>query len=181
MLAADQGARVEATVTMPEFVDARVGPRGSLENLSQDEIAKLLDSSQGGLYALFRKCALAVLNSGADTDNAKEIFDRHRDFEIQIVPHAWGIKLQMRNAPASAFVDGEMIIGIKEHLFAVLRDIVYISNEIMASGRFDLNDSNGVTNAVFQILRHARLLEVKASPNLIVCWGGHSIGREEYE
>jgi predicted Rossmann-fold nucleotide-binding protein len=172
---------VEASIVIPEFVDARVGPRGSLENLSQDEIDKLLDSSQGGLYSLFRQCALAVLNSGADTDNAKEIFERHRDFEIQIEPHAWGIKLQMRNAPASAFVDGEMIIGIKEHLFAVLRDIVYISNEIIASGRFDLNESNGVTNAVFQILRHARLLEVKASPNLIVCWGGHSIGSDEYQ
>ena len=72
---------VETSIVVPEFVDARVGPRGSLENLSQAEIAKLLDSSHGGLYELFRKCALAVLNSGADTDNAKEIFDRYRDFE----------------------------------------------------------------------------------------------------
>jgi predicted Rossmann-fold nucleotide-binding protein len=181
MRAIEPEARVEATIVMPEFVDARVGPRGSLENLSQDEIGKLLDSSKGGLYALFRQCALAVLNSGADTDNAKEIFARHRDFEIQIVRHAWGIKLELKNAPASAFVDGEMIVGIKEHLFAVLRDVVYISNEIMASGRFDLTDSTCVTNAVFQILRNARLLEVKVAPNLVVCWGGHSIGREEYE
>src|SRR5256885_9988516 len=29
-----------------------------------------------------------------------------------------------QNAPAAAFVDGEMIRGIKEHLFAVLRDVV---------------------------------------------------------
>jgi len=71
---------VETSIVIPEFIDARVGPRGSLENLSQAEIAKLLDSSHGGLYDLFRKCALAVLNSGADTDNAKEIFDRYRDF-----------------------------------------------------------------------------------------------------
>jgi hypothetical protein len=172
---------MEATIVMPEFVDARVGPRGSLENLSQDEIDKLLDSSQGGLYALFRQCALAVLNSGAETDNAKEIFAHHRDFEIQIVRHAWGIKLELKNAPAAAFVDGEMIRGIKEHLFAVLRDVVYISNEIMAPGRFDLTDSTCVTNAVFQIVRNARLLDVKTPPNLIVCWGGHSIGRDEYE
>ena len=39
-------------------------PKGSLEHLSQEEIAKLLDSGQGGLYPLFRKCALAVLSSG---------------------------------------------------------------------------------------------------------------------
>jgi predicted Rossmann-fold nucleotide-binding protein len=164
-----------------EFVDARVGPRGSLENLSQSEIDKLLDAGQAGLYPLFRRCALAVLNSGAPTDNAKEIFDRYRNFDLRIVRHAWGVKLEMRNAPASAFVDGEMIRGIKEHLFAVLRDVVFTSNEIMASGRFDLNDPASVTNAVFHVLRNARILDHKARPNLVVCWGGHSITREEYQ
>ncbi|HEY6483930.1 MAG TPA: nucleotide 5'-monophosphate nucleosidase PpnN [Steroidobacteraceae bacterium] len=164
-----------------EFVDARVGPRGSLENLSQLEIGKLLDSGQGGLYPLFRKCALAVLNSGADTDNAKEIFDRYRDFDIEILRQAWGIKLEMRNAPGAAFVDGEMIRGIKEHLFAVLRDVVFISNEIVNSGRFDLKDSGSITNAVFHVLRNARVLDHKARPNLVVCWGGHSIDSEEYQ
>ena len=122
-----------------------------------------------------------MLNSGAPTDNAKEIFERYKDFDIQIVRHAWGIKLEMHNAPASAFVDGEMIRGIKEHLFAVLRDVIYIANEIVASGRFDLTDSASITNAVFHILRNARLLDHKARPNLVVCWGGHSIERREYQ
>jgi pyrimidine/purine-5'-nucleotide nucleosidase len=166
---------------LSEFVDARVGPRGSLENLSQNEIDKLLSGGQGGLYPLFRRCALAVLNSGAPTDNAKEIFDHYKDFEIQIVRHPWGVKLEMQNAPAAAFVDGQMIRGIKEHLFAVLRDVVFISNEIMQSGRFDLKDSASITNAVFHVLRNARLLDYKARPNLVVCWGGHSIGSLEYQ
>jgi len=164
-----------------EFVDARVGPRGSLENLSQGEIDKLLDTGQGGLYPLFRRCALAVLNSGAPTDNSKEIFDRYRDFDIRIVRHPYGVKLEMQNAPAAAFVDGQMIRGIKEHLFAVLRDVVYISNEILESGRFDLNDSASITNAVFHVLRNARLLDYKSRPNLVVCWGGHSIDAHEYQ
>ena len=164
-----------------EFVDARVGPRGSLENLSQDEIDKLLDAGQGGLYPLFRRCALAVLNSGAPTDNSKEVFDRYRDFEIRIVRHPWGVKLEMQNAPAAAFVDGQMIRGMKEHLFAVLRDVVFISNEIIGSGRFDLSDSASITNAVFHVLRNARLLDYKARPNLVVCWGGHSISTVEYQ
>ena len=164
-----------------EFVDARVGPRGSLENLSQNEIDKLLDSGQGGLYPLFRRCALAVLNSGAPTDNSKEVFERYRDFEIRIVRHPWGVKLEMQNAPAAAFVDGQMIRGIKEHLFAVLRDVVFISNEIIESGRFDLTDSASITNAVFHVLRNARLLDYKSRPNLVVCWGGHSISTEEYQ
>src|ERR1700743_1420610 len=114
--------RVETSIVVPEFVDARVGPSGSLENLSQAEIAKLLDSSQGGLYPLFRKCALAVLNSGSNIDDARLIFEKYRDFELRIVRQAWGIKLEIKNAPAAAFVDGVMIRGLKGHLSPVLRD-----------------------------------------------------------
>jgi predicted Rossmann-fold nucleotide-binding protein len=171
---------METSVVIPEFVDARVGPRGALESLSQEEIENLLSSGRGGLYPLFRKCALAVLNCGSDIDNAKEIFDKYRDFEIDIVRHAWGIKLEIRNAPAAAFVDGEMIRGIKELLFATLRDVVYIWNEI-EGGRFDLTKPAAITNAVFHILRNARVLDHKQKPNLVVCWGGHSISREEYD
>jgi predicted Rossmann-fold nucleotide-binding protein len=163
------------------MVDARVAPKGSLEHLSQEEIAKLLDSGQGGLYQLFRKCALAVLSSGSDIDDARAIFEKYRDFDLRIVRRAWGIKLEIKNAPAQAFVDGEMIRGLRDHLFAVLRDVVFISNEIMESGRFDLGSSPDITNAVFHILRNARVLELQTRPNLVVCWGGHSIGRIEYD
>jgi len=162
------------------MVDARVAPKGSLEHLSQQEIAQLLDSGQGGLYPLFRRCALAVLNSGSDLDDTRMIFEKYRDFDLRIVPQAWGIKLEIKNAPAAAFVDGEMIRGLKDHLFAVLRDVVFISNEI-ESGRFDLNSSSSITNAVFHILRNARVLELQGRPNLVVCWGGHSIRRIEYD
>jgi hypothetical protein len=172
---------LQADIVVADSVDARVGPRGSLENLSQAEIDKLLDTSQTGLYTLFRNCALAVLNSGSDNDNAKEIFERYRNFDVQIVRHAWGIKLQISNAPAAAFVDGEMIHGIKEHLFAVLRDVIYTANEIIGVGRLDTHDPASITNAVFHILRNARVLDYKAKPNLVVCWGGHSIGDAEYQ
>ena len=172
---------METSIVIPEFVDARIGPRGSLETLSQEEIDQLLDSSQRGLYPLFRRCVLAVLNSGSETDDAREIFERYRDFGIEIVRHPWGVKLEIRNAPAMSFVDGEMIRGIKEHVFAVLRDVVFISNEINDSTRFDLKDPQSITNAVFHILRNAHVLNHKAPPNLVVCWGGHSISREEYD
>src|SRR5271169_727376 len=172
---------VETSILSSEMVDARVAPKGSLEHLSQQEIAKLLDSGQGGLYPLFRKCALAVLSSGSDLDDARAIFEKYKDFDLRIVRRAWGIKLEIKNAPAAAFVDGEMIRGLKDHLFAVLRDVVFISNEIMESGRFDLASSSSITNAVFHILRNARVLELQVRPNLIVCWGGHSIGRLEYD
>ncbi len=172
---------METTILSSDLVDARVGPKGSLEQLSQQEIAKLLDSGQGGVYPLFRKCALAVLNSGSDADDARLVFQKYKDFDLKIVRQTWGIKLEIKNAPAAAFVDGEMIRGLRDHLFAVLRDVVFISNEIMESGRFDLTSSPSITNAVFHILRNARVLETQARPNLVVCWGGHSIRRVEYD
>ncbi len=172
---------METTILSSDMVDARVTPKGSLEHLSRQEIEQLHDTGQGGLYPLFRQCALAVLNSGSDIDDARIIFDKYRDFDLKIVRQAWGIKLEIKNAPATAFVDGQMIKGLKEHLFAVLRDVVFISNEIMESGRFDLTRSASITNAVFYILRNAGVLESQGRPNLVVCWGGHSIGRLEYD
>ena len=110
-------------------MDAHVSPEGTLDFLSKREIRKLRDASEGGLYDLFQRCALAVLNSGSKTDNTKEVLEQHQDFEIRLVPQAFGVKLEVRNAPDSAFVDGRMIRGIRNHLFAVLRDILYVSNQ----------------------------------------------------
>jgi hypothetical protein len=45
--------------------------------------------------------------------------------------------------------------------------------------RADLETSAGITNAVFGLLRNARILQAR-DPNLVVCWGGHSISRDEY-
>lgn len=164
-----------------DSVDARVSPTGSLENLSQFEVDRLLDSSRGGLYALYRRCSLAVLNSGGETDDARAIFDRYADFDIGIMRQAWGVKLELHNAPAAAFVDGRMIRGIQEHLFAVLRDILYIHGEVYEHGSVELREPHGITNAVYRVLRNAGVLLPRVRPDIVVCWGGHSINREEYE
>jgi predicted Rossmann-fold nucleotide-binding protein len=158
-----------------------VRPEGSLEVLSQLEVNALLDTSARGLYGLFRRCALAVLNCGSETDNAREIFQTYRDFGIHLMQTNRGIQLRLENAPASAFVDARMIRGIQEHLFAVLRDIIYVHNEIQNDSVYDLSNSGHITSAVFHILRNARVLNTDMDPNLVVCWGGHSIGRSEYD
>lgn len=175
--------RTSASVTqvdLEEFVDARVSPSGSLENLSQREVNQIMSAEKSEVFELFRRCALAVLTSGTESDDARAIFEKYRDFEIRLGRQAWGVKLEVRNAPASAFVDGKMIRGIKEHLFAVLRDIIYIHDAILGSQRFDLGDGNGITNAVYHILRNSGVLAHKGRPDLVVCWGGHSINLDEY-
>jgi pyrimidine/purine-5'-nucleotide nucleosidase len=163
-----------------DVIDAEIAPEGSLDVLSRLEVHRLLDSSQGGLYQTFRNCALAVLNSDSVLDDGKELLERYPNFSIRVVQERRGIKLKLKNAPACAFVDHHMIKGINEHLFAVVRDIIYVNDEINNNPRFDLNSSSGITNAVFHILRNAEILRANADPKLVVCWGGHSINRSEY-
>ena len=163
-----------------DVVDTLISPEGRLEVLSKAEVAKLLDTSKGGLYDIFRSCALAVLNCGSSIDDGKELLERYKSFDIHIVQRERGIKLDIKGAPAIAFVDGKMIKGIHEHLFAVLRDIVFVSNEVTDNPNFDMSRSDGITDSVFHILRNANVLRPMRNPNLVVCWGGHSINRVEY-
>ena len=164
-----------------ELVDAEVWPEGGLEILSQFEVDQLQSSGSGGLYPLLRRCMLAVLNADSYTDDARQLLDTYRDFEIGFIRQDRGLKVTLKNAPPEAFVDGKMIQGIREHLFAVLRDIIYTHNEIQGDPTIDLTNSGHITSAVFHILRNAKLLQPGVEPNIVVCWGGHSIGRDEYD
>jgi len=162
-------------------LDTQISPEGRLDVLSRAEVSKLLDTSHGGLYSVFRHCALAVLNSGNALDDGKELLSRYPDFSISIIHRERGIKLDIKNAPASAFVDGVMIKGIQEHVFAVLRDIIFLNSEIEGNTQFDLRSPQGITDAVFHILRNANFMYPMLNPNLVVCWGGHSISGNEYD
>ncbi len=166
---------------MPAQTTIEVMPEGTLEVLSQQEVNRLRSTGEGGQHELLRRCALAILNSGSTTDDTREVLAQHRNFDINIVQQDRGVKLALVDAPAGAFVDGEMIRGIRELLFAVLRDVIYINNEFAAGGQFDLDSSQGITNAVFHVLRNAGVLKSGIEPNIVVCWGGHSINREEYD
>jgi len=162
-------------------LDTQISPEGRLDVLSKAEVNKLLDSSHGGLYAVFRHCTLAVLISGNALDNGKELLARYPDFAVSIIHRERGIKLDIKNAPASAFVDGVMIKGIQDHVFSVLRDIIFLHSEVESNPQSDLSSTQGITDAVFHILRNANLLQPVANPNLVVCWGGHSISSNEYD
>lgn len=168
----------EAVSSLPT-VDARIYPRGGLDVLSRDEVARLRDASSGGMHDLLRRCALAVLTSGSSSDDPRAARELYPDFDIQVLQQDRGVRIDLLNAPAMAFVDGEIIRGVAELLFAVVRDLAYTAIELGERGNYDLDTSDGITSAVFGLLRNARILH-PAEPNLVVCWGGHSIGRDEY-
>ena len=168
-------------MTTLEPVNTEVRPEGSLEVMSQLEVDQLRSSGEGGLYTLLRRCMLAVLNSGSEVDDARTMLEQYEDFELGFIQQDRGLKLSLQGAPGGAFVDGKMIRGIRELLFAVLRDIVYTRNVVVDGGRFDLQSGDGITDAVFHIVRNAGLLQLPADVNLVVCWGGHAISRAEYD
>lgn len=159
------------------MVDAIITPKGNLDILSKREIASLQDSNTNDYTELFRNCALAVLSTGADSDDGHELLARHASFTIEVISAARGVKLKVCNAPQNAFVGGRIIEGIRSHLFAVLRDIVFLQ------GQSEIWRDNGesITDMVFKTLRHAKALKPRKKPNLIVCWGGHSINKVEYD
>lgn len=167
---------------MPQrhVINASVSPKGSLETLSQREVQQLSQAGSGSVYTLFRQCALAILNTGTHIDNAKTILDAYKDFEVRIHQQDRGVRLELLNAPADAFVDGEMIASTREMLFSALRDIVYAASEL-DSLRIDVESSQGITDYVFHLLRNARTLRPGVEPRIVVCWGGHSISTEEYK
>lgn len=166
---------------MANTLSTTISPEGSLEILSKHEVNRLHDTSRSGLHSVLRSCALAVLSSSKPSDSGLALLEAYPDFDIEVHQQDRGVRLKLTSAPAEAFVDGQMIRGIREHLSSVLRDIVYVYNEIQGHNRFDLNTSEGTTNAVFHILRKAGTLQANLDPSLVVCWGGHSISREEYD
>lgn len=162
-------------------INALVSPEGSLEILSNYEVNLLMNRNEGGLYRLFRQCALAVLNTGIITDDCQELMQEHPDFDIRLIPQPRGLKLELINAPAHAFVDDEMLRANREHLFSVLRDIVYTHASPKFAPLRKSAQPDDLTNTVFHILRNAKALQPGRQPDMIVCWGGHSISDQEYK
>lgn len=155
----------------------QINPVGKMNLLSQAEVDHLQQSATSDLYNLYRNCSLAVLNVGSHTDNAEDIYQQFQDFQIQVLRRERGVKLALNNPPEHAFVDNVIIKGIQEHLSAVLRDILFIRNRYNAAE----NDVEGASNITFDILRNASAIIPDSSPNLITCWGGHSINSIEYK
>lgn len=158
-----------------------ISPAGSMDLLSQIEVERLKKTASSDLYQLYRNCTLAVLNSGSHTDNSEELLDKYQSFDVSVMRRERGIKLELNNAPEHAFVDGTIIRGIQEHLFSVLRDIVYVNMHLADNQRLNLTNATHITNLVFGILRNAGVLHPGIDPNLVVCWGGHSINPIEYQ
>jgi predicted Rossmann-fold nucleotide-binding protein len=120
-----------------------------------------------------------VLNCGIEEDDIAALLKRNERFDVEVVPKTRGVMLQLYNAPISAFVDGEIILGIKENLYSVLRDIIYLNNTLLTQE--PIKTGQNLTGLVFEILRHAQALTPRRTPKIIVCWGGHSINDIEYK
>ena len=159
----------------------KLNPIGPMSLLSQYEVDRLKQSTTSELYQLARNCCLAVLNSGAEMDNPEEMFKPFQDFDIRILQKERGIKIELINPPELAFVDDVLIRGAHEHLFAVIRDLLHMSAKYDVTGTDELPESSHITHMVFDMLRNAEAINPEYDPNMVVCWGGHSINDIEYQ
>lgn len=160
----------------------QLNPVGWMSQLSQLEVSLLQQSTQGDLYGTFRNCCLAVLNSGVEEDNYHNLFSPYSDFDVRLVRRERGVKIELINPPEVAFVDGELIKGVHEHLFAVLRDMLYMGTKHSTNFASLIDAPTSLTtHVVFDMLRHADAISHDHPINMIVCWGGHSIREEEYK
>lgn len=165
----------------------QLNPVGWMSQLSQLEMNLLEQSTTDDMYQIFRNCCLAVLNAGVEQDDAEALFERYKDFDVKLVRKERGVKIELVNPPKSAFVDGKLIVGVHENIFAVLRDMLYMSskhNALFDSAKHRIRtptQANITTHVVFDMLRHADALGGLETANMIVCWGGHSIVTEEYK
>lgn len=157
-----------------------VHPKTHMRVLSRYEIQQLKQVS-ATTHDLVRRCCYAILSAGNMNDNYVEIEGEYQHFDVEFQQEDRGLVLRLFNPPATAFVDNRMIRGVREQLFSVLRDVLYSQGSILQPQQFDLNNGEDVTNAIFHLLRNASVLNSDHSPQLVVCWGGHSIPRSEYE
>ena len=122
----------------------------------------------------------------------QEMLAAYHDFDLKVKPTAGGIELELHNVPRLAFVTYEgrergrpvlshkIIEGLRQHLFAVVRDLVFAQNEVVDNERLNLDTSQGTTEAVFHILRHAGIFSKTGRHKVVSCWGGHAVNRDEY-
>lgn len=158
----------------------QLNPQGTMSQLSQFEVDRLKQSTSGELYRLFRNCCLAVLNSGVEEDNYENMFEPYLDFEVNLVRRERGVKIELKNPPSVAFVDGVLMRGVHEMLFSVLRDILHMGAKYQYH-ESDTPETRFLSDMVFDMLRHANAIDMTNDANLVVCWGGHSIAEKEYK
>lgn len=156
-----------------------VKPTNNMAYLSQSDIEFLRDNKDTDIFKLFRDCSLAVLSCEDHNDDPEHLLTKFHDFDIDLVQVNSGVKIKLVNPPMKGFVRDELMKGVADSLSSVLRDILYLHTKI-GGGKLSFNDKSETTNSIFKILRNADTL-TSNNMNLIVCWGGHSIRRPEYE
>jgi predicted Rossmann-fold nucleotide-binding protein len=177
--------------TVPSF---RVTPENTcLETLSPLEMVNVVEACRGRQRDLIVRCVLAVLNSGAESDDVRRVLAAYHDFDLELIETPRGLEVELKNAPAIAFVHYEfetargtvlrpkLIEGLRQHIFSVIRDLAFVASEIQRTGKYNLSSSAGLTDAVFLILRNAGLFSKTGRHKVVTCWGGHAIDAGEYQ
>ena len=171
-------ARLNADSVLPT-VNTHLYPKGGLDVLSRiaSRKSRLRDAS-GGMHDLLRRCASRCSPAAAPPTTRRRGWSCTPTSTSRSCNGTVAFASNCATPPGDGiFVDGHIIRGVAELLFAVVRDLAYTAIELGPDSPAELETSSGITDAVFRLLRNARVLH-PAIPAWWSAGGGHSIGRE---
>ena len=158
-------------------VSARINPEAGMEVLSKAEVSRPTAATTGDLCALFRRCTLAVLTTGIESDDARAVLARHPDFDAR-GPAGPRRQTDLINAPT-------VLRRRRDHSRYPPAAVRRTARHSLRRERDqDPGQSERARRHHQRGLRHPAQCRHpcgRSSPNMVVCWGGHSIGRTEYQ
>ncbi|MCF7846438.1 MAG: nucleotide 5'-monophosphate nucleosidase PpnN [Candidatus Peribacteraceae bacterium] len=153
---------------------------GMLEKLTPSEINSIEKiASDTEVQETLRHCILAVLAVSIKSDDFREVQKKYSDFSCQLRHEGDFLVVDLFNFPEEEIlVDGQIKPSVHDRILSVVRDIVFFRREIEQHQELGLQ----TTELVYKFLKGARIIEEgRRVPDRVVCFGGHSINREEFE
>ncbi len=158
-----------------------------LSRLRPEEIRILTDKGNG-ISPIIRErlddCLLGILGAEDAMNQAHDLKSQYPDFKTDVVKEKQSIRLDVHNAPANAFLEGEIIPLRKKHAAAAVRDLAYQARHFDGAFRSDARSElveKMVADAGLLDRHEIRLQHQLRNAYQVVFQGGHTVGSAEYK
>lgn len=159
-----------------------------LSMMHPDDLRTLTsDDSQhlpGIIQDRLRDCLLGILGAEDSMNQSRDLKSQYPNFTAKLTREKQSIKLELKDAPANAFVDGEIIGMRKRHVAAAIRDLAWQAHHF--DDAFDSSKRSALAEKMTKdagLLERQRIIQHHVSRDAyqVVFQGGHTVGPAEYK
>lgn len=158
-----------------------------LSRLRPVDIATLTSRANGISNTIkdrLAKCLLGILGAEDAMNQSHDLAKQHPDFKVTAEKDRQTIRLNLENAPANAFVNGELTSIRRRHVAAAFRDLAFQAGHLReafdASSRSELVEKM-IADAGLLNRHEFRMQQELRNAYQVVFQGGHTIGSAEYK